>query len=185
MVRHTLKRQDVLCWIKELYQDTRLARKQSVYSNATGQCPLMDEVMFIDREPYGYTRRVKEAIPKRLYPDNINEDSGIEILEVWMPTSKQHNTHSVLIQTTYGTISFLNDKDINTPIMQQHPRRGSKCTNHRQPRGYKYRHIYSECTQSPDEDQQYSGCHVVTHALSYCDTIVRQTTNSAIITFKQ
>ena len=39
-----------------------------------------DEVMFIDRDPYGYTLRVKEAIPKRLYPDDINEDSGTEIL---------------------------------------------------------------------------------------------------------
>ena len=81
MVRHTLKRQNVLCWIKKLYQDTRLARKQIEYSNTTGHYPLRDGVMFIDRDPYGYTRRVQEAIPKRLYPDNINEDSGTEIIE--------------------------------------------------------------------------------------------------------
>ena len=136
MVRHTLKRQNVLCWIKKLYQDTRLARKQREYSNTTGHYPLRDGVMFIDRDRYGYPRRVQEAIPKILYPDNINEDSGIEIIEVWIPTSKQYNTHLVPMQTTCGTISSLNDKDRNPSIMQQHPKRGSKCTNHRQPRSY-------------------------------------------------
>ena len=43
--------------------------------------PLWNEVKFIDRDPYYYTRRVKEAIHIRLHPNNINRDSGIEIPE--------------------------------------------------------------------------------------------------------
>ena len=43
-------------------------------------------------------------------------------------------------------------------------------------------HIYSECTQLPDEGLKYSGRQLATHALSYCDTVVRQTINSTIIT---
>ena len=48
--------------------------------------------LFIDRDPYYYTRRVKEAIHIRLHPDNINKDSGIEIPETWMPTIKKSTT---------------------------------------------------------------------------------------------
>ena len=48
--------------------------------------------MFIDRDPYYYTRRIKEAIHTRLHSDNINRDGGVEILEAWMPTiRKKHN----------------------------------------------------------------------------------------------
>ena len=36
-------------------------------------------------------RRVKEAIHIRLHSNNINRDSGIEIPEAWMPTTKKHN----------------------------------------------------------------------------------------------
>ena len=54
--------------------------------------PLWNEVMFIDRDPYYYTRRIKEAIHTRLHSDNINRDGGVEILEAWMPTiRKKHN----------------------------------------------------------------------------------------------
>ena len=53
--------------------------------------PLWNEVKFIDRDLYHYTRRVKEAIHRRLYPDNINRDGGIEISEAWMPTIKNDN----------------------------------------------------------------------------------------------
>ena len=106
--------------IKEHDQDTRLARTQSSavseHSNLTGHYPLWDEVKFIDRDPYWYTRRVKETIHILLHSDNINRDSGIEISEAPMPTIKQYNTHSVPMRTTEGTISSLDDKDKNPPI---------------------------------------------------------------------
>ena len=38
-----------------------------------------------------YKHRVKEAIPIRLHPVNINSDGGIEIPEAWMSTIKKHN----------------------------------------------------------------------------------------------
>ena len=37
-------------------------------------------------------RRVKEAIHVRIHPNNINKDSGIEIPEAWMSTTKKKNT---------------------------------------------------------------------------------------------
>ena len=106
--------------IKEHDQDTRLARTQSSavseQSNLTGHYPLWDEVKFLDRDPYWYTRRVKQAIHIRLHSDNINRYSGIEISEARMPTIKQYNTHSVTMRTIEGTISSLNDKDRNPPM---------------------------------------------------------------------
>ena len=77
---------------------------------------------FIDRDPHWYTHRVKEATYIRLHPDNINRDSRIEIPEAWMPTIKQHNTHSVPTQTTEGTISCVNDKDNWNPPINNSPR---------------------------------------------------------------
>ena len=106
--------------IKEHDQDTRLARTQSSdvseHSNSTGHYPLCDEVKFIDRDPYWYTSWVKEANHIRLHSDNINRDSGIEISEARMPNITQYNTPSLLMRTTAGTISSLNDKDRNPPI---------------------------------------------------------------------
>ena len=106
--------------LKEHDQDTRLNRTQSsavaAQSNSAGHYPLWDEVKFIDRDPYWYTRRVKEAIHIRLHSDNINRDSGIEISEPRLPTIKQYNTHSVPMRSTEGAISSLNDKDRNLPI---------------------------------------------------------------------
>ena len=90
--------------IKEHNQDARLARKQlsivSEHNNATGHYPLWKEVKFTDWDPYWCTRKVEEVILTRLHPDNVNRNSGIEIPEARMPTIKQHNTHSVLMQTT-------------------------------------------------------------------------------------
>ncbi|XP_068704217.1 uncharacterized protein [Montipora foliosa] len=78
--------------IKEHERDIRLARTQtsavSEHANDTGHKPLWNEVKFIDRDPHWYTGRVKDI---RLHPNNINRDSGIEILEPWMPTIKKHN----------------------------------------------------------------------------------------------
>ncbi|RMX51942.1 hypothetical protein pdam_00004729 [Pocillopora damicornis] len=53
---------------------------------------------------------VKEAIQMRLHPDNINRDSGIEIIEAWMPTIKKHNNRRAVRQrTAEGTNHWLED----------------------------------------------------------------------------
>ena len=85
-------------------QDIRLARTKtsavSEHAHNTGHKPLWNEVKFIDRDPYYYTRRVKEAIHIRLHPNNINRDSGIEISEAWMPTIKKHSNRRAVRQRT-------------------------------------------------------------------------------------
>ena len=68
-----------------------------VHIGETGR-PMLDRI--IDRDPYYYTRRVKEAIHIRLHPNNINRDSGIEIPEAWMPTIKKHNNRRAVGQRT-------------------------------------------------------------------------------------
>ena len=88
--------------IKEHNRDIRLARTHisavSGHANNTGHQPLWNEVKFIDCDPHWYTRGVKEAIQRRLHPNNINRDSGIEIPEAWMPTIKKHNNRRLLRQ---------------------------------------------------------------------------------------
>ena len=105
--------------IKEHDRDIRLARTEtsavSEYAHNTGHKPLWNEVKFIDRDPYYYTRRVKEAIHLRLHPNNINRDSGIEIPEAWMPTIKN---------TTAGEPC-----ESGTPREQITDQQGSKCTD--------------------------------------------------------
>ena len=96
--------------IKEHDRDIRLSRTQTsaVSEHAkynTGHNPLWDEVTFIDRDPYWYSRRVKEGIHVRLHPNNINRDSGIEIPGAWMPTIRQHDNRSPLQQTAEGSVS--------------------------------------------------------------------------------
>ena len=82
--------------VKEHDRDIRLVRTDtsavSEHAHNTGYKPLWNEVKFIDRDPYYYTRRVKEAIHIRIHPNNINRDSGIEIPEAWMPTIKKKTT---------------------------------------------------------------------------------------------
>ena len=84
--------------IKEHDRDNRLARTETAavleHALNTGYKPLWNEIKFIDRDPYYYMRRVKEAIHVRLHPDNINRDSGIEIPEAWMPTIKKQQHES-------------------------------------------------------------------------------------------
>ena len=46
----------------------------------------------IDCDPHWYTRRVKETIHLRLYPNNVNWDSGIQNPEVWMLIIKKKKT---------------------------------------------------------------------------------------------
>ena len=107
--------------IKEHDRDNRLARTETaaVSENAhnTGHKPLWNEIKLIDRDPYYYMRRVKEAIDVRLHPDNINRDSGIEIPEAWMPTIKKHNKRRSVGQRTA--------EGVNQWVKQE----GSKCTN--------------------------------------------------------
>ena len=52
----------------------------SEHANKTGYLPISKEFKFIDRDSHWYMHRVKEAIHIRLHPNNINRDSGIEIL---------------------------------------------------------------------------------------------------------
>ena len=107
--------------IKKHDRDNRLARTEtsavSEHAHNTGHKPLWNEVKFIDRDPYYYTRRVKEAIHIRLHPNNINRDSGIEIPEAWMPTIKKHNNRRAVRQRTA--------EGANHWVKLQ----GSKCTN--------------------------------------------------------
>ena len=88
--------------IKEHDRDIRRARTETsaVSEHNTGHKPLWNEVKFIDRDPYYYTRIVKEAIHIRLHPNNINRDSGIEIPEAWMPTIKKHKNRRAVLQRT-------------------------------------------------------------------------------------
>ena len=90
--------------IKEHDRDIRLARTEtsavSEHAHNTGHEPLWNEVKFIDRDPYFYTRRGKEAIHIRPHPNNINRDSGMEIPEAWMPTIKKHNNRRAVRQRT-------------------------------------------------------------------------------------
>ena len=99
--------------IKEHDKDIRFARTQtsavSEHAIETGHFPIWRKVEFIDRYPHWYTRRVKEAIHIRLYPNNINRDSGIDIPEAWIITVKQHNSR--FMRTYEGTPS--NDRNNN------------------------------------------------------------------------
>ena len=85
-------------------RDIRLARTEtsavSEHAHNTGHKPLWNEVKFIDRYPYYYARRVKEAIHTRLHPNNINRDTGIEIPEAWIPTIKKYNNRRAVRQRT-------------------------------------------------------------------------------------
>ena len=70
--------------IKEHDRDIRLARTEtsavSEHAHNTGHKPLWNEVKFIDRDPYCYTRRVKEAINIRLHPNNIQTNKNLPFI---------------------------------------------------------------------------------------------------------
>ena len=95
--------------IKEHGRDIWLSRTQtsaiSEHANKTGHYPRWDKVKCIDRDPHWYSRRVEEAIHRRLHPNNINRDSGIEIPESWMPTLRQHDNRPVPQRTPEGSVS--------------------------------------------------------------------------------
>ena len=80
------------------------------HAQETGHHPIWNEVKFSDRDPHWYTRWVKEVIHIRLHPNNINRDSGIEILKAWMPTIKKHaNRKTVQQRIAEGTDTHLNN----------------------------------------------------------------------------
>ena len=140
--------------IKKHDQDIRLACTEtsavSEHVHNTGQKPLWNEVKFINRDPYYYTRRVKESIHIRLHPDNINRDSGIEIPEAWMPTIKKHNNRRAVRQrTAEGANHWVNSKDRNAPI-----RAVEKQLITAEHHAFKITH--DQPTSSPEEDQQYA-----------------------------
>ena len=62
---------------------------------------------FIDHDSHCYTRRIKEAIHIRLYPNSINGDDEIEIPDrmAWMRTIKEHKSRSVAKPTYEGITS--------------------------------------------------------------------------------
>ena len=95
-VNYTSARQEDPCRIelKSMIEksDQPVARPQPFQNTTTTPDIyklLWNEVKFIDRDPYYYTRRIKEAIHTRLHSDNINRDGGVEILEAWMPTIRK------------------------------------------------------------------------------------------------
>jgi len=106
--------------IKEPDQDIQLACTQtsavSEYAHNTRNHSLWDEVKFIDRDPHRYKRRVKEVIHIRLHPHNVNEDSGIEIPEAWMPSIKKHNNSRAAKKRTTERTTHWNSEDQNAPI---------------------------------------------------------------------
>ena len=65
---------------------------------------------FIDRDPPWYTRRVKEAIPIGLHPNNINRDSGVEIPEAWIPKIEKHNSRSTTKRNVIHSGTHLGSK---------------------------------------------------------------------------
>ena len=93
---------------------------------------------FIGRDPYWYTRRVKEAICIWLHPNNFNENSGIEIPKAWKPRIKQHNNRSMRTYEGMQSNNRNNDDDQNAPITaNQRAKKIATCKS---------------STSSPDED---------------------------------
>ena len=154
--------------IKEHDGDIRFAPTQtstvSEHANETGHIPIWSKVKFIERDLHWYTHRVKEAIHIRLYPNNINRDSGIDILEAWIPTIKKHNSR--FMRTYEGTLSNdrNNNEDRNAPIAAY-----QRVTNSKQ------------STSSPDEDWQYCSRNVAIYIIS--DSIVRQTNKVHLLSY--
>ncbi|CAH3166397.1 unnamed protein product [Pocillopora meandrina] len=112
--------------MKENDRDVRHARTQnsavSDHAKGTGHKPLWNETKLIARESHWSTRKVKEAIHIRLNPNNINRDSGAEMLEAWMPSIRKH----------------LNQRGTKTSERLRKPWymetiAGSKCSNHNRP----------------------------------------------------
>ena len=76
----------------------------------------------MDRYPHWYSRRVKEVTRTRHHHNNINNDSGIEIPEAWMPTIRRLSSRPlpqlIAEETVPSTPNNANDAlDRNPPTM--------------------------------------------------------------------
>ena len=127
-VKSTLVRREDLCKAESNNMsetsDLPIPSQTSTISepaNNTGHNPLWNEVKFIDHDPHWYTRRVKEAIPIRLHPNNINKDSAKEIPEAWMSKIKKHNNRRTVRQWTTEGTAHRNSTHRNAPITAEHP----------------------------------------------------------------
>ena len=128
--------------IKEHDRDIRFARTQTSavveHANETGHIPVWCKAKFIGRDPYWYTRRVKEAIYIWLHPNNFNGNSGIEIPKAWKPRIKQHNNRSMRTYEGMQSNNRNNNDDQNAPITaNQRAKKIAACKS---------------STSSPDED---------------------------------
>ena len=91
---------------------SRLAKKNEIADGS------VSEKATENKKTKWYSRRVKEAIHIRLYPNNINRDSGIEIPEAWMPTVRQHDNRYPPKRTAEGTVS--SSDNINNGLDRTH-----------------------------------------------------------------
>ena len=116
----SVKRRSMRERMKEHDRDIRFARTQTSavleHANETGHIPMWRKVKFIDRDPHWCTRKIKAAIHRRLHPNNINRDSGIEIPEAWIPTIKQPNSRSVRTYQRTPSNDRNNNEDRNALI---------------------------------------------------------------------
>ena len=87
----------------------------SEHANKTGHRPLWNGAKFTDRDSHWSTRRIKEAIPIRVYPVNIIRDDGIEIPEAWIPTIKKHDRRPVHQRAPERTTSNRTSEETSCP----------------------------------------------------------------------
>ena len=101
--------------------------------------------LLIDREPHWYKRRVKEAIHIRLHPNNINQDSGIEIPKAWMPTIKKKNNNNTTTGELYGSWPPREQQSIGTARVEMHQSQLLK-TNQSQRSSVLYKFTHNQST---------------------------------------
>ena len=70
---------------------------------------LLDKVKFIYPDPHLHSRREAIHIKYTSYSNNINRDSGIEVLEAWMPMIRQHRIRSLPQRAAEGAVSSSNN----------------------------------------------------------------------------
>ena len=108
--------------IKEHYRDIPLARTQiSVgfeHTHEAAHYVIWNEVIFIDRDPHWYKRRVKETIHMKLHPNNINRLAIVELKFLkhgclqskYTAIRERCNSESLREQLPAGTMEELDDQ---------------------------------------------------------------------------
>ena len=97
---------------------------------------LLDKVTVIYPDPHLHSRREAIHIKQTSYSNNINRDSGIEILEAWMPSIRHHSNQSLLQRTAEGISSSNNVNnalDRTSPTMSEvrdRPITNNHCSTH-------------------------------------------------------